>query len=247
MPNQLISIITVILNAEKQIPKLINVLEHEDQELFEWICVDGLSKDSSLDLINNSNVKNLKSISEEDSGIYDAMNKGAKLAAGKWLLFLNADDLLFPGAVRSIHTRLSRLDENFSIVSFGTLILNGHKFECISFSRPWMLFFKNSIPHPSTLILKQVFNNYQYDASYKICGDYDLFFRMIKVKNENIKIFKDLTSIHFRGGASSDSVRSSIEESSVMTENSSLANVIIFVKISLRKLKSFRLLARTPS
>ncbi|MEI7505135.1 MAG: glycosyltransferase, partial [Paludibacter sp.] len=78
---------------------------------FEVHIIDGVSKDNTLEIVKSFNDKRIQILSEIDNGIYDAMNKGIKLAKGKWLYFLGSDDQLFDSRVlneiyiTSKHTR----------------------------------------------------------------------------------------------------------------------------------------------
>lgn len=88
-----LSIITVCLNAKPLLEKTMRSLAQQTCVQFEWIVVDGVSTDGSLELIHNSPLVS-HWISEKDKGIYDAMNKGMSLATRGYLMFLNAGDVL---------------------------------------------------------------------------------------------------------------------------------------------------------
>ena len=89
----LISIITVTYNAEDDIKKTLNSLITQKCVDYEYIIVDGCSKDNTLKYIENSKIFfedkgiDLRVISEKDNGIYDAMNKGIRMAHGNYLFF----------------------------------------------------------------------------------------------------------------------------------------------------------------
>lgn len=105
-----LSIVIVTFNAEKFLPATLKSLENQrgvNYSELEVVVVDGGSTDGTLDLIRNC-PRITSVLSEPDNGIYDAMNKGAHLASGRWLQFLNAGDS-FTSAI-SLSTVLSGLD-----------------------------------------------------------------------------------------------------------------------------------------
>ena len=90
--NNLISIITVVKNAEETIEKSIQSVIRQKYDNIEYIIVDGGSTDKSLEIIKKYKDKIDKVVVEPDNGIWDAMNKGIKIASGDIIGFLNADD-----------------------------------------------------------------------------------------------------------------------------------------------------------
>ena len=90
-----ISIVTICYNSEKTILDTINSVNDQLYKNIEHVFIDGLSKDSTLEIIKKKSLRLNKLISEKDIGIYDAMNKGIKHSTGEYLLFLNSDDILF--------------------------------------------------------------------------------------------------------------------------------------------------------
>ncbi len=83
------SIITVVLNNKSGIEKTIQSVVNQTYRNFEYIIIDGGSTDGTLEIINNYKSQIDVLISEKDSGIYEAMNKGVKYSNGNYLLFLN--------------------------------------------------------------------------------------------------------------------------------------------------------------
>ena len=88
----LISIITVTFNAGATLPATIKSVEEQTFRDFEYIIVDGKSRDNTLELARTCRVSDIRIKSESDNGIYDAMNKGIGMANGQYLIFLNAGD-----------------------------------------------------------------------------------------------------------------------------------------------------------
>lgn len=88
-----LTIITITYNAEKVLESTLKSVFSQSNQNFEYLIIDGLSKDKTLDIAKKYGVKNI--ISEPDKGIYDAMNKGLELAIGEYIWFMNAGDQLF--------------------------------------------------------------------------------------------------------------------------------------------------------
>lgn len=94
-----ISVITAVYNAEDCILDLIESLRKQTDQNFEWVVVDGLSTDHTLEILKKIDDLNIKIISEADFGIYDALNKGVKLCSGEYYLVAGADDTFYPNAI----------------------------------------------------------------------------------------------------------------------------------------------------
>jgi len=119
----MISIITATYNAEKNISKLINSLLEQTDKRFEWIIVDGNSSDNTINIINNVKNIDIKLISEKDNGIYDALNKGLKLAKYKYYLVCGSDDVLFKETVSNINKKLS-YNKLYDFYAFSFIMVN---------------------------------------------------------------------------------------------------------------------------
>lgn len=98
----LISYITVVFNRENTLEKCIQSVISQEGADFEYIIVDGGSTDQTLDIIKKYEDKIDYFISEKDYGIYNAMNKGVKLAKGKLICFMNSDDECLPNATSTV-------------------------------------------------------------------------------------------------------------------------------------------------
>lgn len=94
-----ISIITAVYNGADYIPHLIESLLQQTDQNFEWVVVDGVSTDNTLQILKQVKKLNIKIISEADFGIYDALNKGIRICKGEYYLVAGADDIFFPNAI----------------------------------------------------------------------------------------------------------------------------------------------------
>ena len=95
-----LSVITATYNVEKFLPRLIKSLKEQVNKDFEWIISDGASSDKTLEILKNTHGINIKVISGEDFGIYDALNRGIKACNGEFYLVIGADDELYPNAIK---------------------------------------------------------------------------------------------------------------------------------------------------
>ena len=102
MNNPLVSIITVVYNGEKHIEQTINSVLNQTYSNIEYIIIDGDSTDNTLNIIKKYEDKIAHFISEKDSGIYNAMNKGLALTKGEIISILNADDYYFENTLQQV-------------------------------------------------------------------------------------------------------------------------------------------------
>jgi glycosyltransferase involved in cell wall biosynthesis len=94
-----ISVITATYNAMEHLPNLIECLRNQEDRDFEWVVADGASTDGTLELLQSITDLNIVITSQEDFGIYDALNRGIKVSNGEFYLVMGADDLLYPNGV----------------------------------------------------------------------------------------------------------------------------------------------------
>jgi glycosyltransferase involved in cell wall biosynthesis len=206
-----ISIITAVYNGEKLLPRLIDSITKQTCNDFEFIVIDGNSKDQTVSIIKkNEGVINYW-ISEPDKGIYDAWNKGIDKASGDWIMFLGCDDVLLPDALNEYYTFIKTLDNKSEIEFISsreeTINKNGKTIRTRGWSYEWPVFVKEmTIVHAGALHSKKLFEKYgKFDINYKIVGDFELLLRA----GSNLKyaFMNEITIKSMEGGAS-DSVAS---------------------------------------
>ena len=100
--NLLVSIITVVYNGEKHIEQSIKSVLAQTYSNIEYIIIDGVSTDGTLDIVRKYEPKITQVISEKDTGIYNAMNKGLAMANGDVIAILNADDYYYPETIETV-------------------------------------------------------------------------------------------------------------------------------------------------
>ncbi len=179
------SIITVVKNDQKNISKTIkSVLSQKNDVKLEYIIVDGKSTDSTMEIINH--YKNEIDIikSEEDFGIYDAMNKGLDLAKGEIVGFCNAGDLILPKGL--LYVRNEFIQNNCDYV-FGTVRRKYLKDTILKHGLNEKRIYYNfdfATAHSTGFYVKKKIINTigKYNLSFKCSSDYDYYFRLIKSK-----------------------------------------------------------------
>ncbi|MBN8703428.1 MAG: glycosyltransferase [Bacteroidetes bacterium] len=180
--NPKISIVTVVYNSKDLIEHtIISVLEQSFQD-FEFIVVDGASKDGTLEVINKYKHKISKIISEKDKGIYDAMNKGLNLASGDYILYLNSGDEFFD------RTTLEKVltSTNDADIVYGKTSVIGNDRGIIGDARlkpPHKLSWKSlqygmCVCHQSFIPKRSLCK--PYDLSFKISSDIDWVISILK-------------------------------------------------------------------
>ena len=93
--NRFITVVTVVLNGEKDFERTILSVINQSYKNIEYIVIDGGSTDGTLDIIERYKDKIDYVIIEKDRGIYDAMNKGINIASGDWINFMNSGDIFY--------------------------------------------------------------------------------------------------------------------------------------------------------
>jgi glycosyltransferase involved in cell wall biosynthesis len=165
--NVKISVITVTFNAVDVLEQTILSVLNQSFKNIELIIIDGKSSDGTVELINKySDMITL--VSEPDKGIYDAMNKGVKIATGDWIYFLGAGDIL----LNVLHKILPHLKARNTIYYGDVYKLDELKIYDGEFS-PFKFAVKN-ICHQSIFYPSMVFKRYEFDLKYRLQADYDL-------------------------------------------------------------------------
>ncbi|OSY87023.1 hypothetical protein WH52_13235 [Tenacibaculum holothuriorum] len=217
--NPLFSVITASYNSEKTIKETITSVLNQNYTNFEYIIIDGNSTDNTVNIIREFEPifkqKNIsyKWISEKDSGIYNAWNKGLKLAIGNWIAFLGSDDIYLEKSLEKYAKIAISNPEADLITSKVKLINNNNKVKHI-FSKPWRWneFKRNmKIAHVGSFHNKKYFEKYGiYNETYKITGDYEL---LLRAKDKLKPLFiNEFTAEMKDGGVSNNFVIKAFKE-----------------------------------
>lgn len=188
-----ISIITAAYNKADCVKDAIESVLNQDYDDVEYIVVEGQSTDNTLDeikkFIDKSGYKHRLTadhvISGRDNGLYDALNKGIRMATGDYIGFVHSDDMFFDNGVVSKIVRSIEENNGCDILYANGKYVCAQKVSCVV--RDWVggTYERNKLKwgwlplHPTVYIKRDVYMNHGlYDTSYKIAGDTDLLVRL---------------------------------------------------------------------
>ena len=202
-----VSLITVTYNAESTIERCIRSVIAQNYQNIEYIVIDGASTDSTIQIINRyaQNIKIV--ISEPDKGMYDALNKGIKLATGDIVGILNADDyfasddILTDVATVFMHSNTDVLYGNLDFVDVNETIIRKWRTRAYkrgNFDWGWMP------AHPTFYCRKSLFNSFGvYSLEHGTAADYELMLRFMH-KTEVNAYFLDKVMVKMQCGGMSN-------------------------------------------
>lgn len=226
-----ITIVTVCMNCEKEIIPTIKSIIFQTYSDFEYIIIDGKSKDKTVQIANEltCNLKNIKIISEEDNGIYDAMNKAVKLAKGEYVFFLNAGDYFVDNMV--LEKVVSCLDSNKDVY-YGNVRKNGVvKHYPSKINKIYLVYREKMVCHQAIFAKREILKKYPFDyISFKICADRDWFIK-VKEKGSTSKYMKDILIADYDCNGVSSSYNKFEKESLEIAKKYGGFFAIIFIKI----------------
>lgn len=211
----LITVITVVLNGAATIEHTIRSVVEQTYGNAEHIIIDGGSTDTTLDILRKYDDCIDYWVSEKDTGIYDAMNKGITLAKGEYIGMLNSDDYFaVPDALEKIAARIQtgNVDAVFScldIVDPANTERVLRKYRVSTFS-PFMLRIGMMPPHPAFYCRKSCYEKAGlYRTDYRIAADFEMLARLL-LRHHISWAFIDDTLVRMRsGGLSSSGLKSS--------------------------------------
>jgi glycosyltransferase involved in cell wall biosynthesis len=211
-----ISIVTVIYNGESYIEKTILSIIDQSYSNIEYIVVDGGSTDGTLKILEKykSNIDVM--ISEPDKGLSDAMNKGAKLASGDWILYLHSDDTFTDSnsIQKLIDASVKNPDANWitAYLRFQNSkdeIFRKDTYHKISWSA---MIIRNVIRHQSTMVRLNASLDIEFNNTYKHAMDYDYFLRLWKKYGEPAVIQEYISDFRLDGNNLSSDYFASLKD-----------------------------------
>ena len=207
-----ISIITVVYNNERTIKNALDSVLGQTYKDTEYVVIDGKSKDNTVIIIKEYENKLGCFVSENDKGLYDAMNKGIQACTGDVIGILNSDDLYQDSEVLATVMEQFNNDPELDIV-YGDLVYVRND-DTNKVVRNWKskayynLFFENANvpPHPSLFVRRKVYQEAGlFDLQYKLAADYELMLRMFKKHHFKSKYINRLIIKMRLGGATNQS------------------------------------------
>jgi glycosyltransferase involved in cell wall biosynthesis len=211
-----VTIITVAFNSEDTIERAVLSVLNQTYTNIEYIIIDGNSNDNSVNILNKYSHKFFKLISENDEGIYDAMNKGLKLATGDIICFLNSDDIYFNE--NTIIDVVSEFNNNKLDIVFGDVVFFKDDINKITryysskFFNFKMLKYGLMPAHQSIFIKKNIFEKYgNFSVNFKIAGDFDWVARVFKDDFVSYKYVEKIFVKMQVGGISTSGLKSKLK------------------------------------
>ena len=197
------SIITVNYNNREGLRRTIESVISQTCRDFEFIVIDGGSTDGSADVLNHYDSQITYWVSEKDSGIYNAMNKGIRHAKGDYLNFMNSGDCFYDSEV--LQQIVPHLGEADIVVGrdyhFSQQKNQGHA--SIQPARVTMIhFFVATLDHQSSFIRRQLFDDALYREDYRLVSDWIFFTEKIVGKGSSVKFIPDIICRREEGGIS---------------------------------------------
>lgn len=201
-----VSIITVSYNSEKTIRDTIESVLNQSVQPYEYIIIDGVSTDNTVEIAYEYNEKFLNKgicytiISEKDYGIYDAMNKGIKMASGEIIGLINSDDWYENDAIKIVLSEYNKTKFDVFYADIRLIKKNGEyyikhsKKDTFPSSRHWN--------HPSTFITKNTYNEIGLYRGKGIHDDFDLILRIRRAGKKIV--IKNVILANFRVGGTSN-------------------------------------------
>lgn len=221
MNNPKLSIITVNYNNLVGLRRTLDSVLKQTWQEFEYIVIDGGSTDGSTEYLQSKSEHFTYWVSEKDSGIYNAMNKGIVQAQGEYLLFLNSGDHLYNENVLSENQHLL---VGSDLICFNMLVFVENS--KIITAKPTTLRFSDlylgTIPHQATFIKNELFNIIGlYDEKLRVVSDWKFFISALFLHHCSYKKINTIISVFYADGISSkeeSKVEMAAERESVLQE-----------------------------
>lgn len=173
-----VSVITVCYNSAQTIRRTLESVAAQTYSNIEYIIVDGGSSDDTLAIIGEYSHVVTRMVSEQDGGVYEAMNKGVHMATGEWVHILNSDDFyaasdVLGEAVQMLDPTRTNYFTMWREFADGTRDLQDW-----TYSR-WRLFISAFLPHPALIVSRKQYETIGiYDTRYRIAADHDMILRL---------------------------------------------------------------------
>ena len=196
-----ISVVTAVLNDAAHIEETMrSVLDDQPGVDLEYIVIDGASTDGTRELAEKRSGELACFVSERDSGIYEAMNKGIARATGDLVGIINSGDRYFPGALRLVAGAMAGKCDERHIFWGDVEYERGGR---VRGFRPEKRFVGAFAPHPSMFVPLAYYRKFgAYDESMKLLGDYDFMYKALNVRHIEPVYLPELIAFYRAGGLS---------------------------------------------
>jgi glycosyltransferase involved in cell wall biosynthesis len=213
-----ITIVTVVYNGVEQIEKTIKSVISQAYDRIEYIVIDGASDDGTVEIIKKYEKHISYWISEKDSGIYDAMNKGIDAATGEWINFMNAGDTFVSDRVVSKVVSMKSKDSDLVCGDINNQINGKYVYtQAAGISEIFNGFFTFCC-HQALFAKSTLLKKYKFNTIYKIAGDFD-FILQCYLDGSKFEFLDIVITNYLNGGTSKRlSIVTRIEELFILTK-----------------------------
>ena len=208
-----VTIITAVYNNKDNIHQCIESVSSQTYPAIEYIVIDGGSTDGTKEILETNKNQISKWVSEQDKGIYDALNKGIAMATGDIIGFLHSDDLFENNSI--IEMIAEAFDQANCDAVYGDLVYvsktdtskvvrywKSNPFDVRRFRHGWMP------PHPTLFMAREVYKKYGvFNLKYRIASDYDLMLRTVGSGELTCEYLPHIITKMRIGGASNKSLK----------------------------------------
>ncbi|MFA6995447.1 MAG: glycosyltransferase family 2 protein [Patescibacteria group bacterium] len=229
-----ISVITISYNSAKTIARTIESVISQNYSDLEYIIIDGGSTDGTLDIIKKYGSRITHIVSEPDSGISDAFNKGLKLASGEVTGILNSDDWYEPETLKIVVSKLADPTADFMVGALRYWDEKGNNFivypdknyqKRISYKMP-------HLNHPTVFFKTEVYRSVGlFNPKYHYAMDYDFFLRVFLAGKRVFFVDSVLANMSFSGASDKHAIRAYLESFNIAT-NKFLAGIYFIYSAS---------------
>ena len=181
----MLSIVTINKDNRVGLQKTIDSLKGMRERNYQWVCIDSASNDGSVDLANQFKAQDDIVISEKDTGIYSAMNKGINHANGDYVLFLNSGDTL-SSQIKSLD--FMKLVAGHDLALFGFEIRNTLRKPRSNSWRFWSM----PTSHQAIIYSRALLRENPFDESYRFAADFEHYLR---INRTHLSIYSDETAL----------------------------------------------------
>lgn len=210
-----LSVIVATYNSEATIRRCLESIELQDFHDLEVVVVDGGSKDQTMSFVNEFRARlRIVSLSEKDSGVYDAWNKALRLSKGRWLTFIGSDDVYIgsQGLRKLVDAGSESAEAPFIYSQLVSVSINGDLVHVhgADWRDPFGFYQQHlsaQLPFPTmgTIFRRTFIGDDLFDESYKVAGDLELILRQLKKWRGSAPVFVPLQTVEMgMGGISTN-------------------------------------------
>ncbi|TQI71933.1 glycosyltransferase [Gramella sp. Hel_I_59] len=244
-----VTIITATYNSADNIFTAMKSIATQSYLNIEWVVIDGGSSDKTLDIIKGNYSRELKIISEKDQGIYDALNKGIKLASGDIIGFVHSDDFLASPEIISEMVQTFRDRKVDGVYGDLEYVSKSDTSKRIRFWKSEQFFSKllrkGWMPaHPTLFLRSEVYQKHgHFNLKYRIAADYDFILRVFSDSSLSFKYIPEVLTKMRVGGASNRSLKNiklkSMEDLRALKTNKITNPYSVLLQKNLSKISQF--------